>query len=81
MKRYRELLAVIADSVNAEFVGHIRYRVCLVVLLRYHSHRLLASIVGHLVSNLSQVSLQDLHEAVSVAVVVDGTPLSRSPYK
>lgn len=65
---------------QTELISHVRGLVRLVDLLLLHLHRH-ADDVGEVVSCLSHLALQDLHEAMSVAVVVDRTLLARRPHK
>lgn len=78
---YGKVVALIHDPMDPEFVGHVRLVVFFMCFARYHFHRLLSALFGEVISNLSQVSFQYLHQAVGVAVVVDGTALARRPHK
>lgn len=81
VKGYGEVAAPVADPVDAKFICHVCHRILLMCSLRHHFHRLFFLALGEGISNLSQVALEDLHEAMGVAVVVDGTALARRPDK
>jgi hypothetical protein len=78
-----EVAALIPDPMDPELVRHVGHRVLRVRLLRDDLHRSsrLVAALGEVVPRLGQVAAQDLHEAVRVAVVVDGTALAGRPYE
>lgn len=73
--------ALVFHLVQAELVGHVRHLISLIRRLLNELHWLFLVRVWEGESRLGQAALEDLHETVGVAVVMDGRPLSRSPYK
>lgn len=79
---YSKVAALVRDSVKSQLIGHVRHCILLVCLFRDDRHgSLLFVLSGKLEAGFGEVTSQDLHQAVSVAVVVDGTALSRGPDK
>lgn len=75
-----EVAAGVGHSVDSKVIGHVGNRILFVDLLRYDLHGLvLIFLAGVLVSSLRQVPSENLHQAMSVAVVVDGASLARRP--
>ena len=75
-----EVAASVGHFVHAKVIGHIGDRALLVDLLRNDPHWLvLVPLCRELVPGLRQVSPEDLHQAMSVAVVVNGARLARRP--
>lgn len=82
MKGYSEVAALVPYTMDAKLVGHIGDSTFLIRLLGYYLHgRWLYVGVREGVSGLSQVASEDLHEAVGVAMVMDGAALARRPYE
>ena len=80
MQRHSEVAAFICHAVEAELVSHVCNLVFLIRLLGYRPHGPVTFLgVRELVSSLGQVPSQDLHQAVGIAVVVDGATLPRTP--
>lgn len=79
MQGHSEVAALVPHLVDAQLVGHVGDVVLLMRPLVRHLHRTLVVLLGDGVPDLSQVPLEDLHQAVGVAVVVDGTALARRP--
>lgn len=68
-----EVAVGVGHSVDAKVVGHVGDRILFVDLLRDDLHGLvLIVLAGVLISSLCQVPSENLHQAMSVPVVVDG---------
>lgn len=79
---YGEVAALVPDAMDAELVSHVGDSTFLIRLLGYYLHRRCFCVgAWEGVSGLRQVSAEDLHQAVCVAMVMDGTALPRGPYE
>jgi hypothetical protein len=77
VQRNSEVAAFICHAVKAKLVGHVCHLVLLILLPGYHLHwSLFPSRIRKTKSGFGQVPPQDLHEAMSIAVIMDGTTLS-----
>jgi hypothetical protein len=82
MKGDSEVAARVPDAMDAQVICHVRHLVLLIRLLRVDLHGfILAVFIWEVVSGLSQATPQDLHEAMSVAMVVDGAALAGTPHE
>jgi hypothetical protein len=80
MQRNSEVAAFVRHTVQAELVGHVSHRVFFIHLLGYLLHLALPlPSLGKLESSLSEVSSQDLHQAVGIAVVMNWATFTRGP--
>jgi hypothetical protein len=81
VKGYGKVGALVPHTVDAELVGHVRNRVLAVRLFGHDLHRAVGAGLGEGVSRLGHLALEDLHQAVGVAVVVDRAALAGGPYE
>ena len=81
MKGHSKSGALVPNTMHSKLVGHVRYCVLAVRPLRDHLHGLLNIGLRKGISRLGQITLQYLHEAMSIAMVVDRTTLARRPYE
>ena len=81
MEGHGEVAALVRDAVDAQLVGHVCHFVFLVHPLRDDPHGLLSLARGEGVSRLCQVAAEDLHQAVRLAMIVDGATLARRPHE
>ena len=79
MQRDSEVAALIPHTMDTQLVSHIGDGVFLMCLFGLYLHEPFLARFRELVSRLGQVAPQDLHQAMGVSVVVDGTSLSRTP--
>lgn len=80
MQGYGEVAALVGDSVKSQLIGHIGHSIFLICLLRDDLHgSLFFVLLGKREASLGQITSQDLHQAMGVAVVVDRTSLTRGP--
>jgi len=80
MKRDSEVATFVGHAMETEFVCHVRHLVLLVRLLGDDLHW--AITLGNfwkLVPSLREVAAQDLHEAMSIAMIMDRAALARGP--
>ncbi len=72
-----EVAALVGDAVQAEFIGHVRDLVFFIRLFCADLHGAAGlPFLGELVASFCQVALENLHEAVGIAVVMNGTALA-----
>lgn len=77
-----EVVASVGYTVQAKFVGHVSDTVFFICLLRDDRHgSLFTTVFGKGVAGFSQITAQDLHQAMSIAVIMDGASFTRRPYK
>lgn len=81
MKGHSEAAALVGDAVDAQLIGHVCHIIFFMNSLRDHAHRLLSLALGEIISRLSQIAVEDFHQAVGIAVVVDRAALARRPDK
>lgn len=81
MKGDSEVAALVADSVDAKFVCHICHRILLVCSFRDDLHWLFFAAFWEGVADLSEIAFQNLHQAMRIAVIVDGASLAWRPDK
>jgi hypothetical protein len=76
-----KVVAAVGHSVEAELIGHVRHLVLIHCLLPNHFHWTLPVALGEGEPSLGQATLQNLHKAVGLAVVVDRAALAGTPYE
>lgn len=76
-----KVAALVGDPVQPKFVRHVCHLIFLIHRLRRHLHRLFSLAGREGIPSLGQVTTEDLHEAVGVAVVVDRASLAGRPHK
>lgn len=82
MQGYSKVAALVGDSMKSQLISHICHCILLVCLFRDDRHWSLHFVLlGKVEAGFGEVTSQDLHQAVSVAVVVDGATLPRGPDK
>lgn len=75
-----EVAAPVGHTMETELVGHVGHFIFFICLFREHSHRsLLCILIRERIASLRQTTVQDLHQAVRLAVIVDGAALARRP--
>lgn len=80
MEGHGKVGTLVGDAVKAKLVCHVCDLVLIVRLLRDDLHGAAGfTLGGKLIARLSEVALENLHEAVSIAVVVDWATFSRRP--
>lgn len=81
VQRYSEVAAQVSDAVDTKIICYVCHPVGLVRLFLQDSHRPFVTWPRILVAGLGQVALEDLHQAVGVAVVMDGATFAWRPDK
>lgn len=81
MKGNSEVAPWVGDSVYSQLVGHVRHGILLMDSLRQHRHGLFFIPLGEGEAGFGQVATKNLHQAVGIAVVVDGAALAWRPDK
>lgn len=82
MEGHGKVGTLVDDAMKTEFICHVGDLVLIVRLLRDDLHGAAGfTLSGKLIARLSEVALENLHEAVSITVVVDWATLSRRPDK
>ena len=77
-----EVVALVGNAVQAKLVGHVCHLIFLICLLGYDIHWTTGCpFFGKLIASLCQSALENFHEAVGIAVVVNRASLTRRPYK
>jgi len=80
VERDGEVAALVGHAVQTELIGHVRDLVFFIRLFCDDLERAAGfSFLGELVASLGQVALENLHQAVGIAVVMDGTALAGRP--
>lgn len=80
MKGDGEVASPVGNAMQTELIGHVRDLVFSIYLLCDDLHwATWFSLPGKLIASLGQVTPENLHEAVGIAVVVNGTTLARAP--
>lgn len=75
-----EVATPVGNAMQTELIGHVCNLVFSICLLCDDLHwATLFSFFRKLIASLSQVAPENLHEAVGIAVVVNGTTLARAP--
>lgn len=67
---------------QTKFVGHVCHFIFLIRLFRLDLHGTAwLALLGEVIASLSQGALEDLHQAVGVAVIMDWATLAGGPNK
>lgn len=81
MQRDGVVVTSILHLVQAQLVGHVCHLVLLIRCLAGQLHLLLSVALRESISRLGEAAVENLHDAMRVAVVVDWAALAWCPYK
>ena len=81
MQGHGEVVTPVGHLMKSQLVGHISDGILLMNLLRLQFHGFRAVSFGMVISCFGKVAVEDLHDAVGVTMIMNGTTFARSPHE